>query len=292
MNKVSDFSTILPHWLVCRVSAEFPQRDLLDTMVAERRLQARHIDSMAETIANFHSGAPGIGPDNRLGAVGIIEKWSRENFPPNKNRSAFRAAYRYMDLAHSWAHSTRGAVIIMHGLSGSGKSSLARQLAGRLGAIQLRSDIERKRLFDLKPGDDSGSPLGRGIYTEDAGTQTYDRLSELTKTIVEAGFTAIVDASFLNRSRRKQFLQLARDCRVPYMVLSCDTPEDLLRVRIQQRRAKSQDASEANLAVLQHQLESQEPVNDEERAETFVVTCEESGLSQQQLNRIIQHLTA
>jgi len=209
----------------------------------------------------------------------------------NHDRRKYQGVIRYLDLAHRWSSDHRPSIIIMHGLSGSGKSTLAKHIVEAQGAIQIRSDVERKRLFDLNPEDHSGSLLEQGIYTQDATNRTYDRLAELTKVVVRAGFTTIVDASFLQKSVRDQFKRLAQACYAPYIVISCEAPEEVLRERIRHRSETQQDPSEANLAVLQHQLQSQEPLTSDEQAHTNAITCSHPALSSEQLRTLEQLIT-
>jgi tetratricopeptide (TPR) repeat protein len=97
----------------------------------------------------------------------------------------------------------------MHGVSGSGKSSCAARLAEELGAIRIRSDVERKRLHGYAADANSQSGIKSGIYTEDAGRRTYERLAEMAACIVDGGFIAIVDATFLEQVWRSRFQRLA-----------------------------------------------------------------------------------
>jgi hypothetical protein len=204
--------------------------------------------------------------------------------------SHYEEVYRYLDQARTWSANARPAIIVMHGLSGSGKSTLARQLIEAIGAVQIRSDVERKRLYDLKPEADSGSELAQSIYTLEATMQTYDSLEDLARKIVRAGFSVIVDATFLLKTYRDQFRDLALECRVPHVVISCEAPENVLQDRIRLRSEARNDPSEANLEVLQHQLKTQQVITKEERLETETITCSESTLSPNQLNRLLQHI--
>jgi hypothetical protein len=215
----------------------------------------------------------------------------QESSDTNHGKQKYREAIRYLDLAQRWSSDDRPAIIIMHGLSGSGKSTLARHIVEVLGAIQIRSDVERKRLFDLNPKDHSGSSLEQGIYAQDATKRTYERLAELTKSVVQAGFTTIVDASFLKKSDRDQFKRLALACYAPYIVISCEAPEGVLRERIKHRSETQQDTSEANLTVLQHQLQSREPLTSDEQAHTNAITCSRSALSSEQLRTLERIIT-
>jgi aminoglycoside phosphotransferase family enzyme/predicted kinase len=200
--------------------------------------------------------------------------------------SHYAESFHYLELARVWSEKTQPAIIVMHGLSGSGKSTLARQLAESVGAIQLRSDIERKRLFNLGPEVDSGSSLEQGIYTRQASHQTYDRLHDLARNIVSAGFTVIIDATFLKLAERERFKILARQCRVPQVIISCEAPEKVLRERIIQRARTQNDPSEANLEVLEQQLRSEDVISRQEHEQTEIISCSQSTLSSDQLHRL------
>ena len=224
----------------------------------------------------------------KIEALGVASR----NDQNNCQYGPFQDAVRYLDLAQFWTANTRSAIIVMHGLSGSGKSTVASQLAEFLGGIQIRSDVERKRLFDLKPNAHSDSPLEQGIYTSDATLQTYAQLADLTDNLVKAGVSVIVDASFLKRCYRNQFKRLARKNKVAYIVLCCDAPISVLRDRINRRRATHKDPSEANIEVLEQQLASQDLLSTQELKNAFTVSCSESGINQEQLYAIEQRIRA
>ena len=179
-------------------------------------------------------------------------------------RHARREYHEYASLAGQYTEPRRPALLITCGLSGSGKSTLAGRLCEQLGLIQLRSDLERKRLAGLAAQDNSRSALGAGLYTPDQTEQTYRRLAQLAAAVIGAGYTALVDATFLQRRHREMFRGLAGDRGVPFAILDCQAPEAELRRRIRQRQAAGADASEANLQVLDAQLagrEAQHPLH-------------------------------
>ena len=160
----------------------------------------------------------------------------------------------YMRLADDDVHASPPCLIITHGVSGSGKSYYASRLAEQLGAIQIRSDVERKRLFGYSAGAATHSAVAEGIYSADAGIQTYDHLAVLARSVIEAGYTVIVDATFLEFAQREPFRELAADISVPFLMLHCHADRDTLQARIHARQAEGGDPSEAGLAVLEAQL--------------------------------------
>lgn len=180
-------------------------------------------------------------------------------------RDRVLAAYQgYADLAERYTGRPRPAVLVTHGVSGSGKSTGALALVERLGAVQIRSDVERKRLFGLAAGERSRSTLGGGLYTAEATHRTYARLLELAEDVVRAGFPVIVDATFLTRARREPFAALAARLGVPFGILSFSADPEELRRRVQKRLAEGGDPSEAGVEVLERQLECVEPPGEDE----------------------------
>ena len=177
----------------------------------------------------------------------------------------------YLQLAEGYTRAGQPALLITHGLSGSGKSWLTQQLLEASGAIRLRSDVERKRLAGLDPLARSDSLPGAGIYTAEFTRRTFERLAELAQQLLAAGFGVIVDATFIRHAERDRFRRLARSLDVPFRILHCEADTDTLRRRISARQGQGRDASEAGLAVLEMQLENQEPLDDEERALTVSV---------------------
>ncbi len=161
------------------------------------------------------------------------------------------------------------ALAITYGLSGSGKTTGTQDLVDALGFIRIRSDVERKRLFGLAPDEKSGSQLGADLYTEEASEQTYRRVEELAEIVLGSGFSAIVDAAFLRREQRRGFSELAARLGVAFRILHFDVPEEELRRRVEERERRGSDASEANLEVLEHQLETVEALGEDESPEVI-----------------------
>jgi hypothetical protein len=172
----------------------------------------------------------------------------------------------YIALAKNQTLPLTPALMITHGLSGSGKTTRTQSLLETAGAVRIRSDAERKRLHGLPALARTGAELTSGVYTDDASTHTYQRLSDLAKIIIEAGYTVIVDATFLKRRQRDEFRRLAETLNAPFVILDFVADENVLRTRILAREQQGRDASEAGIAVLEHQLATQEPLQADEQA--------------------------
>jgi aminoglycoside phosphotransferase family enzyme/predicted kinase len=170
-------------------------------------------------------------------------------------RERLLAASRgYVGLAQRCAHDTRPAIIVMHGMSGSGKSVIAQSLAEQAGAIRLRSDVERKRIAGIAPLARSGSKLASDLYSAELTEATYHRLLDLARLSANAGYPVIVDATFLKCWQRDLFRREADARGMPFVIVNVTAPEATLRERVAARLAAGGDASEADPSVLTHQL--------------------------------------
>ena len=179
-------------------------------------------------------------------------------------------------------------VVLLCGLSGCGKTSLAAALAERLPLIHIRSDVERKRLFGLPPMARTQAEPDQGIYAAHASERPYARLLELSRQCVQAGYGVLVDATFLSGERRHPFRALADELGCAFDCLALDAPPSVLRRRVAERYAVGEDASEADLQVLEHQLKSREALTPAERARTLFVDTREPP----ELDRLLTLLSA
>lgn len=180
------------------------------------------------------------------------------------------AATATADLQHYLAEAERHAapaqpmLVITHGLSGSGKSSLASRLMAPLRAVRLRSDVERKRLAGLAPLESSGG----GIYGATLNTATYARLADLARLALAAGWPVIADAAFLRAAEREAFARLAQQAGVPFGIVATVAPLAELQARV---AARAGDPSEATLDVLAAQQRWIEPLQPAEAARAISV---------------------
>ncbi|AGU52994.1 putative ATPase [Variovorax paradoxus B4] len=183
----------------------------------------------------------------------------------------------YLACAAQLAHSPRGRarLLITHGFSGSGKSTIASQLLCAAGAVRIRSDVERKRLFGLDPLARSAE-RGLAIYGAEATRRTFERLRACARDALLAGYPVIVDAAFLRSAERRSFQVLAAELDLPFAILDCRAAEAVLRRRVAERGAAGTDASEASLEVLARQLAAHEALEADERALAIEVFTEDA----------------
>jgi aminoglycoside phosphotransferase family enzyme/predicted kinase len=172
---------------------------------------------------------------------------------------------RYVEYGSRVIRDQAPVLMIMHGYSGSGKSLLAGLISEGLPAIRLRSDVERKRI-----GPAAGSPAER--YGPDQTRATYDHLRQLAVTLLKAGFSVVVDATFLAQPYRERMKETAAGLGVSFLIVDVQTPVAIMRRRIETRCSIRSDPSEADLRVLERQLQTHEPLSQEEVADTWAVS--------------------
>lgn len=141
-------------------------------------------------------------------------------------------------------------LVLVMGLSGSGKSRVAQGLLGQLKAVRLRSDVERKRLFGLAPLQRPDASLRVQLYRPESTRRTYDRLHRLATTILGAGVGVVVDAASLRRDERLAFVDLARALGARHVLLCCEAPQAVLQRRLAARASAGNDPSDADVDVL------------------------------------------
>ncbi|MDH4048216.1 MAG: AAA family ATPase [Gammaproteobacteria bacterium] len=178
---------------------------------------------------------------------------------------------RYCEMAARQTSRPRPVLVLMHGLSGSGKTWISERLMAGLPAIRIRSDLQRKSLFGMHELEKSGSPVAQGIYAPEADVAVYRRMSELAETVLCSGHNVILDATYLHLADRENAIEIARASGVSAVIVQTRAPDDELRRRIASRARRGSDASEADLAVLEHQLQSLQPLTDEERRHSITL---------------------
>ena len=193
----------------------------------------------------------------RAKVAGIRLDQEKEEGGPQRN-SAQKDLKGYLELAERLTQPSQPSLIIMHGLSGSGKSTVSQLFLEMMGAIRLRSDVERKRLFGLSAEALSRDTSVFSIYGREATESTYHKLEEQAEKILDAGYTVIVDATFLKKAQRQTFQYLASQKHVPYLILDVFASKSIMRDRVSQREKNQSDVSDATVTVLEDQIRHQE----------------------------------
>ena len=137
------------------------------------------------------------------------------------------------------------------------------------GAIRIRTDVERKRLHGMRAEDRKDSAIASGLYAADATQATYRRVLADARCVVAAGDIAVIDATFCTAGSATCSARWPRALGIPFVIAAFTAAEATLRQRLAQRSREGGGASDADIAVLEHQLRTQEPLAPDEQA--FVV---------------------
>ncbi len=175
----------------------------------------------------------------------------RAGMIPDAQAEAHARAANYVLLAREHLERKRPQLVAIGGLSGSGKSSVARELAPHLGgfpgAVQVRSDVERKRLFGVAPDE----RLPRSAYTAEVSDIVYGICRKRALMALEGGRSVIVDAVHAKKEERDAIAEIATRFGFPFIGIWLDAPAETMRSRIASR---VRDVSDATPAVLGEQL--------------------------------------
>ena len=174
---------------------------------------------------------------------------------------------KYLQLTQTYTRDKTPALFLMHGVSGSGKSHLSAQLVERIDCIRIRSDVERKRLYrelSLR-----GERLE--MYGPEMNARTFQHLLNLSRSLLESGYSVIVDATFIRKRTRQSYIDLAQSLDIPMRIISCFCEQKLVEARLKRRSEEGADASDADVDVMHDQLKLQQKLTDSEREKTLLI---------------------
>lgn len=211
-----------------------------------------------------------------------VDALSMTSVPARTDKFRSRLLGR-LRCAMYWTQPRRPTLVLMHGLSGSGKSWLSERLVPELHAVRIRSDVERKRMAGVA-AEAAHTPNRASLYAAEFTHRTYARLCECAEHAVQSGFSAIVDATFLDQSARELFRGLAARLNLRCVIVTCSADEATLRRRIEQRAANGDRTSDADIAVLEAQLRDHAPFGSTESSQVIVADTSEP----QCVERIVQ----
>jgi uncharacterized protein len=187
------------------------------------------------------------------------------NIPADVKESAKTEAAAYYHQAWKYTQPKHGSIVMMSGLSGSGKSTIARTLAQKIDGIQIRSDAIRKHLAGIELSDRGNSE----IYSQEMTDKTYTTMIEYGVRLAKAGFTVILDAKFDRVSLREQAFyyaidQFKWDEVIPLKILYCRADTETITQRLLDRAANNNDIADATVDLIPSQQASFEPFSTDE----------------------------
>lgn len=176
---------------------------------------------------------------------------------------------------------TSNKIILTNGVSGVGKSYISKELSMILPAIRIRSDVERKRLHKKYPN--------LSLYSKEMDAITFEHLVKLTKYIYNAGYSVIVDATFIKETARTSFFELGKKLNAPVNIISIKASFDMIKSRIESRQQIGKDPSDADINVVEAQLKINEPLTEQEEIVSIEVDANNDNID---MDQIVDFLTS
>jgi len=169
-------------------------------------------------------------------------------------------AGRYYELAERYAREFNPQLLVMTcGLTGSGKSTVARRLGESFAFEVVRSDVVRKELLGLDPYERKWDAFEAGAYSSDITERTYAAMVVRAQALLATGESVVLDGCFTKRAQRAAAVELARRSGVPLLVLECHAPEGVVRERLEGRSSKGRAVSDGRWEIYHHQAATFEP---------------------------------
>jgi aminoglycoside phosphotransferase family enzyme/predicted kinase len=206
---------------------------------------------------------------------------------PVQRATTLRQYRNYANLAESYSTIPSHFLAITHGVSAVGKSHVAMRLVEALGAIRLRSDVERKRLFGEQQVQNK---VEAGIYSAESSIATYAHLHQVAAVILHAGFPVVIDATYLKHEQRDNAAKVAEATGAPFLILDCNAPQAVIESWLAQRQADKNDPSDATMAVIEAQQTSREALTPAEILCSKRIQTNESGTLDTVVAQIRQRL--
>ena len=158
-------------------------------------------------------------------------------------------AGRLLELARRHLEAGRVRLVLVGGLPGTGKSTLAAGLGDALNATVVRSDEVRKELAGMPTDRPAPARFGEGVYDPSAKAATYEELLRRAGVALGLGETVIVDASWTDADRRARARSLAEDGHADLVELRCEVPTAVAAARMRKRAAAGDDPSDADPGI-------------------------------------------
>ncbi|MDH5718095.1 MAG: AAA family ATPase [Spirochaetia bacterium] len=179
-------------------------------------------------------------------------------------------------------------LIIMSGLSGTGKSAIAEALSKKLKFKIIKSDIVRKKMARLTKTQRSKEGFEKGIYSKEFSIKTYDKLFDLAGKNLRSKKNTILDATFSTFESRLNAKTIAEKTNSSFFIIYCDCDEQEVKKRLTMREIENKDISDAGWEVYQKQKSNFNHLNKEEKKTTiFIDTKKDTDFN---INFILNHL--
>jgi aminoglycoside phosphotransferase family enzyme/predicted kinase len=183
--------------------------------------------------------------------------------PDEDLQQALTTAQDYFHLAHSYAIvGPRPALFLVTGITGTGKSTLAQELARRWGLAYISSDLTRKGLAGIEPRQHRYEEFEQGIYSEDFSRRTYESMFQQMTERLKEGNSVVLDGTFRRSVERSRAVAIGREMGSDVWIIECTLPDEIARRRLEQRFQEGTSVSDGLWELYHRQQREWEPVNE------------------------------
>ena len=223
---------------------------------------------------------------NRAFIRGKVESFRLDDrgIPEIEKFAATKRAKKFFRLSRGYALREKlpFSLIMTCAPSGCGKSSMAAELAFQLGLEHFSTDIERKRMAGIAPGEHGGD-----IYTPEWNRQTYQRLENLAREKLSKGSSVVIDGTFIRRSNRDAFAALARTAGCDLVILRLDCPPETVRKRLETRAQETYSYSDGTWEVY---VQQSSMIEEPDSSEGVVIHLDATLSPEQMVEQVLEHL--
>lgn len=184
-----------------------------------------------------------------------------EDVSDEQKKTSALVAVRYFGLAYSYF--MQPTLIIMAGLMGTGKTSVATMLGEALGVQVVRSDEVRKRLDSIAPDEHRYEEYQKGIYSEEFTGRTYEAVLRNASEVLDQGRSIILDASYRSRADREKAAALAREKGARFFIIECVCDDEMVKTRLT-KRMEEKEVSDGRWELYGRQKQGFEVITENE----------------------------
>jgi len=224
----------------------------------EREYVHRSGDDDLPWLFNFYKGY-------RAYVRAKVHSFSSENpeISVKEKKVESQLAKKYYQLAYEYIQKGRTPqIVVVFGLMGTGKTSLAKALAAQTGWPMISSDETRKNLQGISPTTRKWEPFGKGIYSEVISRKNYLKMRFEAKRLLEQGQSVILDGSYKRQSERLALMDLAKKTEARIQFLECRAPLKTIRQRLRQRERETRSISDGRWEIFHRQRKDFDPIVD------------------------------
>ncbi|MBI4329567.1 MAG: AAA family ATPase [Chloroflexi bacterium] len=192
---------------------------------------------------------------------------SQPDLSAEERKATLVEARHYFGLAVNYAQTPVGPILLLvGGLVGTGKTTLATGVSRERGYAYLSSDVVRKELAAIPATQHAYVSFGAGIYTPAFTHRTYQELARRAQALLASGRSVVVDATFSLPEERSLFVQTAKSAGAELRFALCAAPESVIRERLEQRVREGTSPSDGRWEIYIKQRETFQPPSEREGA--------------------------